>query len=91
MTVPLPTHLQHLLMGVQGVSIQPRLQVSIRGGSWHRRAASAELRPSSASLCQVVGSCAGCPGPSLPCTAVLAAAEWLDLALVGDTVARTAG
>lgn len=85
------THLQHLLMGSQGVCIGAGLRSSVLGEvSSIVGSASAGLRPSSASLCQALGSCVSHPDPSVPHTAGLAAAELLDLALLGDAVVRTA-
>lgn len=85
------THPQHLLMGSQGVCIGAGLRSSVLGKvSGIVGSASAGPRPSSASLCQALGSRVSYPDPSVPHIAGLAAAQLLDLALLGDAVVRTA-
>lgn len=64
--------------------------ISIRDVSGIVDSASAGPRPSSASLCQALGSRVSYPDPSVPHIAGLAAAQLLDLALLGDAVVRTA-
>lgn len=78
-------------MGFQGVCRGAGLRSSVLGQvSGIVGSAPPGPRPSSASLCQAMGTCVGFPDPSLPHTVMLAAAELLNLALFGDAVVRTA-